>query len=258
MKKLILMLCLCIPFYMHAQKGKQVELNIVYIGNSITQGALLKNPKEEAPPVRTSAWLKNQEGISEVNMSNQGVSGKTTVDYLPASKTYFPKVKSAMETLKAEHPKATLLFSIMLGTNDSANFGPNGAPVSAPQYYTNMKAIIDELLEAFPDALFVLHRPIWYSPTTYNGAQYLAKGLQRMESYYPILQELVSDYVSKHPEQVFLGDTEGFAYFEANYAEEFWPEQGNAGTFYLHPNQKGAESLARFWGEAIYKVIMEK
>ena len=258
MKKLILMLCLCIPFGMHAQKGQQVELNIVYIGNSITQGALLKSPKEEAPPVRTSAWLKNQKGISEVNMSNQGVSGKTTVDYLPASKTYFPKVKSAMETLKAKHPKATLLFSIMLGTNDSANFGPNGAPVSAPQYYTNMKAIIDELLEAFPDALFVLHRPIWYSPTTYNGAQYLAKGLQRMESYYPILQELVSDYASKHPGQVFLGDTEGFAYFEANYAEEFWPEQGNAGTFYLHPNRKGAESLARFWGEAIYEVVMEK
>ena len=99
MKKLILMLCLCIPFNIFAQREKDMALNIVYIGNSITQGALLKNPKEEAPPVRTSAWLRNQQGISEVNMSNQGVSGKTTIDYLPASKTYFPKVKVAMETL---------------------------------------------------------------------------------------------------------------------------------------------------------------
>lgn len=255
MKKLILLLCLCIPFSLFAQRGKEVALNIVYIGNSITQGALLKNPKEEAPPVLASAWLKNQKGISEVNMSNQGVSGKTTIDYLPASKTYFPKVKIAMETLKAEHPKALPLFSIMLGTNDSANSGPNGAPVSAPQYYTNLKAIIDALLESFPDAMFVLHRPIWYSPTTYNGAQYLARGLKRLESYYPVLQELVNDYASKHPGQVFLGDTDAFAYFETNYATEFWPEQGNAGTFYLHPNQKGAESLARFWGEAIYKAL---
>lgn len=255
MKKLILLLCLCIPFSLYAQRGKEVALNIVYIGNSITQGALLKSPAQEAPPVRTSEWLKGQEGIAEVNMSNQGVSGKTTVDYLPASKTYFPKVKSAMETLKGEHPKAIPLFSIMLGTNDSANSGPNGAPVSAPQYYTNLKTIIDALLESFPNALFVLHRPIWYSPTTYNGAQYLARGLKRLESYYPVLQELVKDYASKHPGQVFLGDTEGFVYFEANYATEFWPEQGNAGTFYLHPNQKGAESLAQFWGKAIYKAL---
>ena len=119
MKKLILLLCLCIPFSLFAQREKDMALNIVYIGNSITQGALLKNPKEEAPPVLASAWLKNQKGIAEVNMSNQGVSGKTTVDYLPASKTYFPKVRSAMETMKEERPKALPLFSIMLGTNDS-------------------------------------------------------------------------------------------------------------------------------------------
>ena len=81
MKKLILLLCLCIPFSLFAQREKDMALNIVYIGNSITQGALLKNPKEVAPPVLASAWLKNQKGIAEVNMSNQGVSGKTTVDY---------------------------------------------------------------------------------------------------------------------------------------------------------------------------------
>lgn len=164
MKEFLWMLCLCLPLGVFAQK--KVELNIVFIGNSITQGVLLENPLQEAPPVRTEEWLEKQEGISGVNSSNQGVSGMTTVDFLPASKTRFPNVKAAMETLKAQHPKATMLFSVMLGTNDSANSGPNGAPISAPQYYTNMKVIVDELLEAFPDALFVLHRPIWYSPTT--------------------------------------------------------------------------------------------
>lgn len=257
MKNFWLALCLCIPMCVHAQKSKEMELNIVFIGNSITQGVLLANPEQEAPPVQTRMWLEKQEGIAEVHMSNQGVSGMTTVDFLPASKTRFPKVKEAMAALKEQNPKATQLFSVMLGTNDSANSGPNGSPVSAPQYYTNMKVIIDELMESFPDAIFVLHRPVWYSPNTYNGAQYLASGLKRLESYYPQLQELVNHYATRCPGQVFLGDTEAVTYFEEHHASEYCAEQGRAGIFYLHPNRKGAESLATFWGKAIYKVVVK-
>ena len=255
MKKYLLLLGLCMPLCLCAQKVDKMELNIVFIGNSITQGAQLKDPAQEAPPAQTVQWLKEQEGIAGVNMSNQGVSGMTTVDFLPASQTFFPKVKTAMEALQAKHPDATLVFSIMLGTNDSANSGPNGAPVSAPQYYTNVKAIVDELMSSFPKALFVLHYPLWYSPNTYNGAQYLVSGLKRLQSYYPQLQALVDDYAQKHPGQVFLGDTEAPAYFEAHHKAEFNPEQGRAGIFYLHPNKQGAENLAAFWGKAIYKVI---
>lgn len=258
MKKFLWMLCLCIPLCIYGQKRVGKELNIVFIGNSITQGALLQAPELEAPPIQTRLWLEKQEGIAEVNISNQGVSGMTTVDFLPASKTFFPKVKEAMEALKAQNPEAIPLFSMMLGTNDSANSGPNGAPVSAPQYYTNVKAIVDELLEAFPEALFVLHRPVWYSPNTYNGAQYIASGLKRLETYYPQLQTLVSHYAEKHPGHVFLGDTEAFAYFEANHQTDFFPEQGRAGIFYLHPNKKGAESLAAYWGKAIFQVVNKR
>ena len=39
---------------------------------------------------------------------------------------------------------------------------------------------------------------------------------------------------------------------------EFRPEDGNAGTFYLHPNKKGAESLGRFWGDGIYQALIVK
>ena len=119
-----------------------------------------------------------------------------------------------------------------------------------------MKVIIDELLEAFPTAIFVLHRPIWYSPNTHNSSQYLVSGLKRMESYYPRLQELVKHYAEKCPGQVFMGDTEASAYFETHYQTELVPEEGRAGTFYLHPNKKGAEVLATFWGKAIYNTVM--
>lgn len=252
----LLLLCLCIPALASAQATD--KLNIVFIGNSITQGALLEHPKTDAPPVQTGLWLGQQKGITEVNISNQGVSGYTTVDFLPASGTCFPKVKDAMKELTAQHPDALQIFSIMLGTNDSADIGPNGSPVSAPQYYTNVKAIIDELLSSFPKALFILHRPIWYSPNTYNGAKYLTNGQKRLESYYPRLQQLVKDYGEKQPGHVFMGDTEATAYFQAQHLSELVPEQGYAGTFYLHPNKKGAANLAAFWGRAIYKVVADK
>lgn len=254
---LLLILVAIFPICLNAQKNNSANLNIVFIGNSITQGVLLEHPKQEAPPVQTSIWLSGQNGIGKVNIANTGVSGTTTVDYLPASKSYFPKVKEATQQLMNTHPEATLLFSIMLGTNDSAIKGPNGSPISAPQYYTNIKVIVDELLSSFPKAIFVLHRPIWYSPNTYNGAMYLKEGLTRLESYFPQIQSFIKDYSAQYPNQFFVGDTEAFDYFKANYKTEFVPENGNAGTFFLHPNEKGANTLGTFWGKAIYKVIFE-
>ena len=255
LKSLFLLVCLCVPACFWAQSSSKHPVNLVFIGNSITQGALLADPLHEAPPVRTVEWLNQQSGIREVYYSNQGVSGNTTVDFLPATDTFFPKVVAAMEQLVQAHPDATTMFSIMLGTNDSACSGTLGAPVSAPQYYTNLKAIIDELLERFPQAHVVLHRPIWYSDNTYNGARYLAEGQQRLASYTPQLEQLVRHYASARPGQVHEGDTRAAAWFECHYSTELVPEKGRAGTFYLHPNAQGAQSLARFWGEAIYRIL---
>lgn len=254
-RKILGMLVLLLPVILFAQKGKNADMNVVFIGNSITQGALLAAPATEAPPVRMIEWLRQQPGMGRIEYSNQGVSGSTTVDFLPASQTLFPKVKQAAGDLMQQNPKAALLFSVMLGTNDSAIKGPNGSPVSPQQYYTNVKVIIDELLSAYPKAKFVLHRPVWYSPNTYNGAMYLREGLRRLESYYPQLQSLVSQYELKNPNQVYMGDADAFDYFKANYQTDVIPEEGNAGTFYLHPNKKGAEKLGEYWGMAIYKVV---
>lgn len=231
------------------------HLNIVFIGNSITHGAGLDKPSHEAPPVQAVMYLGRQSGIGEVKFSNQGVSGCTTVDYLPETHTLFENAKNAAIQF-ADEDWATLIFSIMLGTNDSAIQGTNGAPVSPEQYLENMTQIIDTLLETYPKCKVVVHRPIWYSPNTYNNTKYMQEGLERLISYTPMIQKLVDNYSEKAPERVFLGDTDGFEHFKEQ-PDKFQHEQGNAGIFFLHPNKKGAKELGELWGKALYKVVSQ-
>lgn len=252
MKKIGLFIsCLACVFLLQAQVN---DLRIVFIGNSITQGAQLADVKKEAPPVRAVEWLSRQPDSLKVSFANKGVSGKTTVDFLPVTNTFFPKVTQAATELIQEKG-GTLLFSIMLGTNDSAIKGPHGAPVSGVQYYTNMKAIIDELLRLFPQCLVVLQRPTWYSPNTYNTSMYLKEGLNRLTGYQQQLEALVAAYKETNPGKVFMGDTDAYDYFKENWKTDLKPEEGNAGTFYLHPNAKGAIVLGEYWGKAIYRVM---
>lgn len=235
---------------------RKPPLLVVFIGDSITQGAGLSNPLEEAPPIAARDALRGLPGNREVLVSNQGVSGFTTVDFLPSTATVFGKViKGARELVAKQGPGAQLLFSIMLGTNDSAGDGPNGSPVSPDGYKINLATICDSLLKVFPDCKIIINRPVWYSPNTYNGARYLAEGLARLKSYFPKIDELVSDYSGTHPGHVYTGDKKAFTYFEKNYHTDLNPEQGRQGTFFLHPNKKGAAALGRFWAHAISKAI---
>lgn len=253
-RKFVCLLLCCIMSNMVVGSDKKQYLNIVFIGNSITAGALIADPQQDAPPVKAAIYLGKQSQIASVKFSNQGVSGCTTTDYLPQTETLFPKAIVAADKFKDESC-ATLIFSIMLGTNDSAITGPNGAPASPAKYYENMKTILDQLLALYPNCKIVLNRPLWYSPNTYNGAKYLEEGLTRLQSYYPELQALVLYYSKNFPGQVFIGDTDGFDYFKTNFKTDLFPEKGNAGTFYLHPNQKGAAVLGELWGKAILKVL---
>ncbi len=230
------------------------QINVVYIGNSITQGVILKDPQHNSPPAWSANWLQ-QQIIGKIAYRNCGVSGKTTVDFLPASGTYFPKVKAAADELSLQN--GTLVFSIMLGTNDSALRGTSKSRLQPEEYYTNMKAIIDELLKLYPASRIVMNRPIWYSPTTHNNSTYLQKGLDVMESYFPELKKLAADYYVTDPGQVFLGDTTAFNYFKNN-KPLYFAENGNSGTFYLHPNEAGAQKLGQFWGEAIMNALKAK
>lgn len=82
-----LLLCMTISCYMMGEEKK--NLNIVFIGNSITQGALLENPRREAPPVKAALYLRRQPSVGTVRYSNQGVSGSTTLDFYLKPICYF-------------------------------------------------------------------------------------------------------------------------------------------------------------------------
>jgi lysophospholipase L1-like esterase len=253
MKKIIF-ICMHLWLALSLTAQQKRPVYVVYIGNSITEGAQIDAPERNAPPAQASRYLSEQKDIDLRGFSNQGVSGQTTVDFLPAQQTRFLSVVAAAAPFAADSG-AMLLFSVMLGTNDSAIRGPNGAPVSPAQYFTNLKTTLDELFRIYPEAVFVLHRPVWYSPNTYNSAMYLKAGLERLISYTPELEKLEKTYAELRPSQVFTGDTAAFDFFRTHYATDLIPEDGNAGIFYLHPNAAGAVRLGEFWGKAIHRVI---
>lgn len=234
-------------------KGEGKPCNIIYIGNSITYGALHKDRIKTAPPVTTSAMVAKALD-SKVEFRNCARSGATTCDFLPEGGRDWPKVAQAMKEFKAKSDAGeSIVFSVMLGTNDSAIDGTTtGSPVSRVNYKKNLQTIIAACREVCPNAIFVLHRPIWYSPNTYNGTMYLAAGLKRVSRYIDELVALANEY-----DYIYLGDVDGFCFFEKNYKRFHVPENGNAGTFYLHPNEKGAKHLSKFWSEAIAKAVKE-
>jgi len=231
------------------------DIHIIYIGDSITQGVQLNDPATQAPPAIASDYIQRQPGAGSLDFSNQGHSGYTTVDFLPGGET-FKHLEQAADGFSGK--PGLLIFSIMLGTNDSAIKGPNGAPVSPHAYFANLKTIIDRLLKDYPGCKVVIHHPIWYSPNTYNGAQYLQEGLDRLQSYFPEIKKLVNIYAESNNGQVFVGDTKAFDYFKKTHLTNLIPENGHQGTFYLHPNVAGARVLGTFWAKAIYKRFMAK
>ena len=234
-----------------AQSQKR-NINIVFIGNSITYGAGLAEPKSEAPPVIAAAYLSRQANIGHVELSNQGHSGYTTLDFLPVAEA-FKQVEAAAHGFADQ--QALLIFSVKLGTNDSAIQGPHGSPVSRDDYKANLKIIADSLLREFPGCIVIFQHPVWYSPNTYNGAKYLQEGLSRLQSYVPQIDQLVADYSPTYPRRVFVGDRKAFKYFKKHHLTDLQPEKGHEGIFYLHPNKQGAIALGSFWGAAIDKVI---
>lgn len=252
MKNYIIALVLVLFVGSSFKPANKPDLNIVFIGDSITQGVQLADPGNEAPPATTVTYLQKQKNLGTVNFSNQGHSGYTTLDFLPGTGT-FTKVEEAANGFTDKN--ALLIFSIKLGTNDSAIQGPHGAPVSPEDYRKNLKTIADKLLADFPKAVIIFQHPLWYSPNTHNGAKYLQEGLTRLQSYVPVIDSLVNSYSLTNPKQVFVGDTKAFGYFEKNHLTDLIPENGKQGTFYLHPNKKGAAALGVFWAKAINKIV---
>jgi lysophospholipase L1-like esterase len=231
----------------------QSRLSIVFIGNSITQGKGGDNGFP--PPTHAVNYLKEQKGVEDVVFANIGKSGSTTLDWLPGSGKYAPLVTTAADSLFLKKDRQ-LVFSMKLGTNDSAIEGPNGSPVSKEDYRKNLETIINALLTKYPGSKVVVHHPIWYSTNTYNRSKYLAEGLERLKSYIPELDAMVKGYETSYPDRVFKGDTKAFKYFRKHSKELFKPENGQQGIFYLHPNEAGVAVLGKYWGKAIAKALL--
>ncbi|MBO9619917.1 MAG: hypothetical protein J7539_12885 [Niabella sp.] len=247
MKWLFIIFWICLPVTPIWAQHASNRYAVVFIGNSITYGATLQSPEKEAPPVQMVRIL--EEKGYRIQYANCGFSGSTTVDFLPVSNKYFPKVLQAADSLYAAD--VPLFFSITLGTNDSAEEGPAGAPVSPEQYKKNLQIIIDSLHRRYPGSSFVLHQPVWYSPNTQNRSVYLKEGLQRLQTYTPQLELLIKE----HPGFVFKGDRKGFDFFRRDPKKYFTPEKGPVGIFYLHPNAQGAKLLGSFWADCFVRYI---
>ena len=249
MKRLLLLaIMVCVAMGAGAQQRKAHTCNLIFIGNSITAGALHADRTKTAPPVFVADFV-GKKLYTDVHFRNCGRSGATTVDFLPSQKRDFVRVEKAIGEIKALSYEP-IIFSIMLGTNDSANFGPNGSPVSNADYKSNLMTMIARIRELCPNAIFVLQRPIWYSPNTHNASQYLVAGQKRMVAYTDVLIEIANEN-----DDIYLGDCDAFDYFGSKYRKFMFAEDGKAGVFYLHPNEAGAKKLAKFWADAIVEVV---
>lgn len=236
--------------------------NIVFIGNSITYGALHEKRELTSPPAQCARWLSQQEEIDTVYFRNCGRSGRTSYHFLPnandvipfGDKTYFGDVVAKTRELVKAHPNLPLVFSIKLGTNDAVERTKN--PHTDPaNYVRNLTVIIDSLLVLWPDAHVVLNRPIYNTSdyVTKNGSVASKKSLKLMNSYYEHFTKIVENCKAGH---VHIGDGDAYDYFLKSYKTDVFEEKDARGkSYWLHPNEQGAEKLAQYWGKAILPIL---
>lgn len=248
------------------------DLAIVFVGDSITYGAGNANPGTMLSPTAPYfciARLADLSGQRNVYGANTGVGGSTTTDWAPGGTDYNNAVQasnagSAASGLHAAHPAAQMVFSIMLGTNDSAIAGSNNAPYSGAltpaQFQTKLTAIVTQILTVdWPSAQVILHDAPWYSPNAHTVTTYLQAGLSALFSYRAVVAAVVASFAVSHPGQVLAGDGQSFAYFAQNFASELQADTtGPNGVFYLHPlgtaganGRIGTQSLGELWATAI-------
>jgi len=239
-------------------------LHIVFIGDSITYGAAVEDKSHQAPPAVAADELRKMALIKDVQFYNAGKSGATTLDFLPGTGNFAKVTEMAdkyyntqKSVSKAGQLTDILLFSVMLGTNDSAIEGPNGAPVDPARYRHNLQLIIDSLLTRYPSARVVINKAPWYSDNTYNGAKYLKEGRTRLEGYNPKIEALIKHYKQAGQRRVFLGDQSAYGYFERHFKKMMAGENGRQGVFYLHPNKEGSAVLGKKWAKVLYKTALQ-
>ena len=258
-----------IPFYADATLNTHLDVNLVFIGDSITNGYGGTGAGTASSPIITStvSALKKLYGVRNVYAYNGGVGGLASADWLPggtgactsggaspgcyhttADASY---ASSGASVLAAANPSAQMVFTIMLGANDASRL-----TLSAAAYAANLKTTISKLLSDWPTSKVFVHMPAYFTPNIYNGASVLSTAY----SYRAAISSLVASYTASNPGQVLVGDTLSYAFFEANYAAEMLPQvsygaTAGVGTGYLHPNSAGQADLGALWANAIGRAL---
>jgi unsaturated rhamnogalacturonyl hydrolase len=242
---LLSFLCVIVSLEAYASKSQSMKVGVIFIGNSITEGTYLKI----TPPMAATSALRSK-GY-QVEFANCGISGYNSVDFLPGKKAFQKVVNAARELYVKGYP---LIFSIMLGTNDCPSSGTTEAPVSAEKFRANMEKIVNTLHADFPNSLCMINLPLWFSKNTWNSARYMEDGLKRIQTYFPVIKEIVKT----HSDFVLLGDTKGFNTLRLDPPKYYKPQDGHAGTFYLHPNAYGAKVVGQLWAEALNRTMKSR
>ena len=177
------------------------------------------------------------------------------VDVVPeGDKTYFGDVVDKTSQLVKEHPGLPLLFSIMLGTNDTVERTKNSH--TTPEAYAhNLCSIIDSLLVLFPEAHVVLNKPTWYYPdyVTKGGSIASEQNIKLISDYFKEFDNVVAHCKKGH---VHIGDSSAYEYIKEHYRTDVFEETDSRGkSFWLHPNERGAKKLAEYWGKALLPLI---
>lgn len=252
--------CIFVELVVVVAMMAQADYNLVFVGNSITYGALHRDAGRTAPPVVCSQWLARQEGIGACHYVNMGKSGRTTFNFVPAKtdgKNYWDELKRKTAELVEAHPDGRLVFSFMLGTNDAAE-RPSNSMTTPYMYRHNVELIVDSLLVLYPKAQVVLHRPIYFSApfTTKNGSLQTKKGQRMLTTYFRQVKKIVARFEGRYPGQVHAGDRDAYRYFKKHYRTALVHEKGFRDCdFWLHPNEEGARVLAEYWGKAIARAL---
>jgi len=217
------------------------SLNVVFIGDSITYGYLLTAPAEEAPPIRTAAVLQGMQCFTNVCFTNCGRNAFRTDQFLPERPgSAWPQVRLAGDSYT--NKTGLLLFSIMLGANDSVVFTP-------AQYGSNLTSLVNALLGSYPNSQIVIHHPLWYSKVPSTRPDILFQ-------YIPVIDALVGTFGQSLPGRVHLGDIKGWDIVEEDHEAICFKETRDSLPYYIHPNVTGATILGKCWAEAIYRAVV--
>ena len=230
---------------------------IVFVGDNITNSTAPSDIITDAATTECAKNLSQGFGLT-VHISNQADNKFTTTDWRPSSNTNsdFQHAIEAAQSLETQQ-HGQLIFSIMLGANDSAGYGPN-KPVAPSIYEDNLQSMIDQFLVNYPDAFVFLHYPIYRPANGQINEELAPLALKRLHSYLPMIDALVSTNATRHPNRVFAGDKTAIDYFSTNYSSALTPEKNLQDAFSANPNDTDALALGRYWADAIGAVIEKR